>query len=98
MKVEEVIEAVKETIKHQELVQKTFGYRKEEDRALTGNKIIIKALEKQIPKKPTSEVEWDKFRDCERITRCGECSYEVGRWAKYCPDCGQKVERGESEC
>ena len=52
----------------------------------------IKALEKQIPKKPVSKY---KYRDGENV--CPSCETEnrcriVMFWEKFCPDCGQAID------
>lgn len=57
--------------------------------------IAIEALEKQIPKKPLTGI--DFARNEYRI--CCECSAIVkdGEWrANYCPDCGQAIDWSES--
>ena len=51
----------------------------------------IKAMEKQIPKKPVSKY---KYRDGENV--CPSCETEnrcriVMFWEKFCPDCGQAI-------
>ena len=52
----------------------------------------IKAMEKQIPKKPVSKY---KYRDGENV--CPSCETEnrcriVMFWEKFCPDCGQAID------
>ena len=51
----------------------------------------IKAVDKQIPKKPVSKY---KYRDGENV--CPSCETEnrcrtVMFWEKFCPDCGQRI-------
>ena len=51
----------------------------------------IKAVDKQIPKKPVSKY---KYRDGENV--CPSCETEnrcriVMSWEKFCPDCGQAI-------
>lgn len=45
--------------------------------------MAIKALEKQIPKKPTDRC---MYKEC---PACGEVEIE---FCKYCPNCGQKLD------
>ncbi len=45
--------------------------------------MAIKALEKQIPKKPTDRC---MYKEC---PACGEVEIE---FCKYCPSCGQKLD------
>ena len=52
----------------------------------------IKAIDKQIPKKPVSKY---KYRDGENV--CPSCETEnccriVMFWEKFCPDCGQAID------
>ena len=47
--------------------------------------MAIKALEKQIPKKPTK----DKY--VPELDFCPECGTEVTN-CNYCPHCGQKID------
>lgn len=49
-------------------------------------KLVIQALEKQIPKKPKSEGEFF------RIQRCPACEKVIGFSQKYCDGCGQKLD------
>ena len=59
-------------------------------------KTAISALEKQIPKKPLSGIDFmgNEFRiccDCSAIVRDGE-------WrANYCPDCGQALDWSDTD-
>lgn len=58
--------------------------------------IAIEALEKQIPKKPFQ----DKDIYGTKYLLCRECSKIlsfVGFVARYCPDCGQKIDWSEVE-
>ena len=59
------------------------------------------ALEKQIPTKP--QLESDGYSDSELVydtwicPKCGE-DYEIDcHDYKYCPECGQRIDRGEIE-
>ena len=57
----------------------------------------IKAIDKQIPKKPVSKY---KYRDGENV--CPSCETEnrgriVMFWEKFCPDCGQAIDWQEVE-
>ena len=63
--------------------------------------IAIDALEKQIPKKP--QLESDGYSDGELVydtwicPKCGE-DYEIDcHDYKYCPECGQRIDRGDIE-
>ena len=61
--------------------------------------IAIKALEKQIPKKP--DIEGDGYADGQLvydtwICPCCEKHYEIDcDNYKYCPNCGQHIDRSE---
>ena len=53
-------------------------------------KLIVEALEKQIPKKPKMYV---GEYDFERYPLCASCGGElIPRGEKLCPCCGQKIE------
>ena len=63
--------------------------------------IALEALEKQIPKKP--QLESDGYSDGELVydtwicPKCGE-DYEIDcHDYKYCPECGQRIDRGDIE-
>ena len=61
--------------------------------------IAIKALEKQIPKKPN--IEGDGYADGQLvydtwICPCCENHYEIDYYDyEYCPNCGQHIDRSE---
>ena len=61
--------------------------------------IAIKALEKQIPKKPN--IEGDRYADGQLvydtwICPCCENYYEIDYDSyDYCPNCGQHIDRSE---
>ena len=63
--------------------------------------LAIKALERQIPKKP--EYEGDGYSDGELVydyAKCPICGhdfeYGINDWGcEYCSDCGQKLDFGE---
>lgn len=68
---------------------------------LSARKAAIQALEKQIPRKP--QLESDGYSDGELVydtwicPKCGE-DYEIDcHDYKYCPDCGQRIDRGDIE-
>lgn len=62
--------------------------------------MAIKALEKQIPKKPLKRLCGDCQRDCincdryeDRCPNCNGSLYiECGEPHKHCPHCGQKID------
>lgn len=63
----------------------------------------IKALEKQIPKKP--KYYGDGYSDGKLVydyAKCPVCGrddfeYDINNWGcKYCPDCGQALDWGEN--
>ena len=63
--------------------------------------LAIQAIEKQIPLKP--QLESDGYSDGELVydtwicPKCGE-DYEIDfHDYKYCPECGQRIDRGEIE-
>lgn len=53
---------------------------------IEAHNMAIKALERQIPKKPKSEGEFL------RIQRCPACKKLIGFGQKYCDGCGQKLD------
>lgn len=59
---------------------------------------VIKALEKQIPKKPKKHGygKWYFCPDCLRLIkkRIEESSHDI----KFCPFCGQAFDWGDEEC
>ena len=65
-------------------------------------KIAIKALEKQIPKKP--DLEGDGYDENGELVYdtgyCPNCRHEFEVYydaTKYCPNCGQALDWGDSE-
>ncbi len=62
--------------------------------------VAVKALEKQIPKKPLLRLCGDCQRDCVDCDRyedrCPTCNgglyVESGKPYEYCPNCGQKLD------
>ena len=76
-------------------------YRKQVPEYYKAMELAVKALEKQIPKKPTEEqIDFEEF-----VCICPTCKYtcEYGfedfrdRKYEYCPMCGQKLDWGEEE-
>lgn len=67
--------------------------------------LAIKALEKQIPKKPYYEGDgYDEngnlIYDCAECPACGNDDFEYGinNWGcEFCPDCGQALDWGDNE-
>lgn len=60
--------------------------------------MAIKALEKQIPKKPKNEYT-DNLDITTEIPVCPVCGNQsIDETNKYCSDCGQKIDWGEEEC
>lgn len=64
----------------------------------------MKALEKQIPKKP--EYSGDGYSDGKLVydyAKCPECGndnfeYDINNWGcKFCPDCGQALDWSDAE-
>lgn len=51
-------------------------------------KIAVKALEKQIPKKPIEKPTRSLFADI----RCPDCKTLIGRHQKFCKECGQALD------
>ena len=56
--------------------------------------MAIKALEKQIPKKPRKNYEKVNLKWCE----CGNYLGELKNEQNYCKRCGQALDWGEEEC
>lgn len=50
--------------------------------------IMISAMEKQVPKKPTDRC---MYKEC---PNCGEVEIQ---FCKYCPSCGQKLDWSDEE-
>ena len=68
------------------------GYHKDDACENCEINAAIKALDKQIPKKPVSKY---KYRDGENV--CPSCETEnncriVMFWEKFCPNCGQAID------
>ena len=68
------------------------GYQKDDACENCEINVAIKAIDKQIPKKPVSKY---KYRDGENV--CPSCETEnrcriVMFWEKFCPDCGQAID------
>ena len=79
-----------------ELIEKC--YRGEVEDYKQALELGVKALEKQIPKKPM--ISYDE-RVKENWCSCGVCAFGLG-WKrtihyKYCPDCGQRLNWGCEE-
>ena len=77
-----------------------YGYEVRENRFECAKEQAIKALEKQIPKKPyIQQVEIDYYEhDCMECPSCdsflgyaSECKEEHYK-CNYCPNCGQKLD------
>ena len=82
---------LKEVIKTLELAKAEVEWNYPMDYAVAIDE-AIKAMEKQIPKKPVSKY---KYRDGENV--CPSCETEnrcriVMSWEKFCPDCGQAID------
>ena len=61
--------------------------------------IMVEAMKKQMPMKPVIEQGAPSYYGgtsiCRHYYSCPKCGEEVGRGddkAKYCPDCGQKLD------
>ncbi len=67
--------------------------------------VAVKALEKQIPKKPLLRMCGDCQKDCvdcdryeDRCPNCNGGLYaDSGKLYEYCPNCGQKLDWSEQE-
>ena len=73
------------------------GYQKDDACENCEINLAIKAIDKQIPKKPVSKY---KYRAGENV--CPSCETEnrcriVMFWEKFCPDCGQAIDWEEEE-
>ena len=67
------------------------GYQKDDTCENCEINAAIKAIDKQIPKKPVSKY---KYRDGENV--CPSCETEnycriVMFWEKFCPNCGKRL-------
>lgn len=65
--------------------------------------MAISALEKQLPKAPKLSYD-NEFTDADgnsgmkvRHIECPSCECELEAESNYCPDCGQKIERGDKQ-
>lgn len=103
---------IEKAIKHFECVRDEakavldsgFGTKPNESNILFKNRklyaeLAIKALEKQIPKKPVGR---DLFElGTATGHTCPTCGYDfpIGNYKpyKHCPECGQRIKRGDSE-
>ena len=92
------IEAKKEFKERLELIEKC--YRGEVEDYKQALEIGVKALEKQIPKKPTP-IDYEKYMDTVKNALflkgsywCPNCNHVV-KCGTYCSDCGQKLDWDE---
>lgn len=83
-----------------------FKRRKEQtelnDRVQQAEDLAIKALEKQIPKKPfdicTPVVTWGQCPACKgKLNKLGNQPNRVFKNQTYCMDCGQRLDWGETK-
>lgn len=82
---------IEEAIKLLEIQKPVLGCKEYKKPLMTAYDMAIEALEKQIPKKPFQ----DKDIYGTKYLLCRECSKIlsfVGFVARYCPDCGQKID------
>ena len=85
-------EDAKATFLLEHCAERCEGYQKDDACENCEINAAIKALDKQIPKKPVSKY---KYRDGENV--CPSCETEnrcriVMFWEKFCPDCGQAID------
>ena len=85
-------EDAKATFLLEHCAERCEGYQKDDACENCEINAAIKALDKQIPKKPVSKY---KYRDGENV--CPSCETEnrcriVMSWEKFCPDCGQAID------
>lgn len=66
--------------------------------------IAIKALEKQVPKKPVTRTIYNKYLQQKETFRvCPVCGInipvprELSSWELWCPDCGQSLDWSDEE-
>ena len=71
-------------------------------RVVKARDLAIKALEKQIPKKPTT-IDYEKYMDTVKNALflkgaywCPNCKHVV-KCGTYCSDCGQKLDWSDEE-
>ena len=82
----------KSTFLLEHCAERCDGYQKDDTCETCEINFAIKAIDKQIPKKPVSKY---KYRDGENV--CPSCETEnrcriVMFWEKFCPDCGQAID------
>lgn len=90
MKIEEAIEIITNAVQKENMTT-------EQDKALS---MAQKALEKQIPKKPTDictpVVTWGLCPVCKgELSKLGGKPNRVFEGTAYCPDCGQALDWSE---
>ena len=93
-------EAIEEFKQRLELIEKC--YRGENETHKPALEIGVKALEKQIPKKPTP-IDYEKYMDTVKNALflkgsywCPNCNHVV-KCGTYCSDCGQKLDWSDEE-
>lgn len=93
-------EAIEEFKERLELIEKC--YRGEVEDYKQALELGVKALEKQIPKKPTP-IDYEKYMDTVKNALflkgsywCPNCNHVV-KCGTYCSDCGQKLDWSDEE-
>ena len=93
-------EAIEEFKQRLELIEKC--YRGEVEDYKQALEIGVKALEKQIPRKPTP-IDYEKYMDTVKNALflkgsywCPNCNHVV-KCGTYCSDCGQKLDWSDEE-
>ena len=93
-------EAIEEFKQRLELIEKC--YRGEVEDCKQALELGVKALEKQIPKKPTP-IDYEKYMDTVKNALflkgsywCPNCNHVV-KCGTYCSDCGQKLDWSDEE-
>ena len=93
-------EAIEEFKQRLELIEKC--YRGENEDYKQALELGVKALEKQIPKKPTP-IDYEKYMDTVKNALflkgaywCPNCNHVV-KCGTYCSDCGQKLDWSDEE-
>ena len=88
---EETLEREKHMVFTSDMSERTM-------KALAHHKNVIKALEKQVPKKPT----WKRGWHCDEMTtysewHCPHCNdfFRVDEMHLFCPSCGQAIDWSE---
>ena len=82
-----------EAIKMLEIQKPAYGCKEYQKPLMYAYEMAIKALEKQIPKKPIS------YDDCEQFVircTCGKCT-DTRFFHGYCTWCGQKLDWSDEE-